>query len=273
MPQEIWNRGGYPLRRLPDGRAFPPIEDGPREQAVAHALAEWPNESCGVLILHDGGVQKYHPARNVHPTPRTHFQIARRFLAEVQRDGQIIGVLHSHPHSDPRTGEGLCPSEADTVTQLEWAVPFYITALTPRQTYLDFFGWGDELPAPPLRERQFRHAVTDCYALVRHAFFAGTGVVLKDFPRRLSWWADPQGPNPIEEGLSAAGCTPVELDDLQPGDGLLFSLKSGIIQHCGLYLGGDLFMHHLHGRLSAVDPLPQWRRFLRKTVRYAPGAR
>lgn len=166
----------------------------------------------------------------------------------------------------------MCPSEADFVSQLEWRIPFYIVALSARRTYMDFFGWGDELPTPPLRQRQFRHAITDCYAMVRHTFHQATGVVLKDFPRKLSWWADRNGPNPIEEGLAAAGCVPIDPQDLRPGDGLLFALKADIVQHCGLYLGGDLFAHHLHGRLSSVDPLPQWRRFLRKTVRYAPGA-
>ena len=225
-----------------------------------------------MLLELPDGAQEYRRAQNVHETPQTHFRISRRFLAEAQGDGLIIGILHSHPRSDTRTGEGLCPSEADTLAQLEWRVPFYITALSPRGTFMDFFGWGDELPMPSLRQRQFRHAVTDCYSLVRHAFFAGTGVVLKDFPRPLSWWADPQGPNPIEQGLAEAGCIEVPVTDLQPGDGVLFALRHGVVQHCGVYLGGDLFLHHLHGRLSAVDPLPQWRRFLRKSVRYAPGA-
>lgn len=235
-------------------------------------MREWPNESCGVLLVRPDGAQEYRPARNTHATPKTHFHIARRFLAEAQADGWIVGILHSHPDSDHKSGAGLCPSEADTLAQLEWRVPFYITALSPRRTYMDFFGWGDELPTPALHQREFRHAVTDCYALVRHAFFAGCGVVLKDFPRPLSWWSNPKGPNPIEQWIADAGYVDVPVSDLQPGDGLLFSLRHGIIQHCGLYLGGDLFMHHLHGRLSAVDPLPQWRRFLRKTVRYAPGA-
>lgn len=212
------------------------------------------------------------PVRNVHKTPETHFLIARQDIAKAMNAGELVGVLHSHTRADPSSGAGLCPSEADTVSQIDSGLPFYVTALSGRRNYMDFFSWGDELPTPPIGERIFRHAMTDCYALVRHAYFNATGIVLKDFPRPLSWWDSPNGPNPIEDGLSNSGWVEIPSESLQPGDGLLFALRGGIIQHCGLYVGGDLFLHHLHGRLSSVDPLPQWRRFLRKSVRYAPGA-
>lgn len=234
----------------------------------------WPEEAVGFIIEQsDGGPLVYVRARNAHATPLTHFLVAAEETESMVRMGTVMGIHHSHPMTNIKTGEGLCPSEADFEAQQDWRVPFYITSLSPRKTYVDFFGWGDQLPTPSIKNRQFRHAVTDCYALVRHLVFAATGRVTLDAPRGMGWWADPAADSPIERGLAASGWVDIPMEELQPGDGLLLAIRTGRAQHCGLYLGGDLFAHHLHGRLSAVDPLPQWRRFLQKAVRLsAPGA-
>lgn len=219
-----------------------------------------------------GEDQVYLPAPNIHENPRENFLIAREDVARVMDLGEIVGIHHSHPCASLRTGAGLCPSETDFDTQRAWQVPFWVTATSPRGGFMDFFGWGDELPSPPIRTREFRHSVTDCYALVRHLVHRVTGEVLIDASRPLAWWDDKNAVNPIEHGLARSGWVEVQ-GDPEPGDGVLFKIKGDHVNHCGLYLGGDLFAHHLYGRLSSVDPLPQWRRFLRKTVRFAPGAR
>jgi proteasome lid subunit RPN8/RPN11 len=81
--------------------------------AVAHALAAWPEEACGLLL---GG-----PDRIVVATRRTanrarerdRFEIPPGELVRVAEDARsrgldLVGVYHSHPDADP------LPSAADT---------------------------------------------------------------------------------------------------------------------------------------------------------------
>jgi cell wall-associated NlpC family hydrolase len=157
-------------------------------------------------------------------------------------------------------------------SQQAWAIPSYITILTSRGTYLDHFGWGDQLQPDPLRQRHFRSGVNDCYSLVRHAYHKAFNVVLPDGPRAMDWWDDPQAENPITSNLTKAGFHPVAQDEIRQGDCVTFAIRQGVVSHCGVYIGHSLFLHHLHGRLSKVDPLPYWRRFMHSVVRYAPGA-
>lgn len=229
----------------------------------------------GLVVYSERTGLTYHRLQNVHPEPMEHFAADPLAVHEIVSapGAQLHGVHHSHPKADDRSGRGLCPSFADMETQMAWAVPFYITALSPRGTYMDFFGWGDQLPYPSLKQRQFRSGVADCYALVRHLHYALDGTVYPDGPRSLLWWDDPSGAgsNPLTDQLTGKGFIEVPAEDIQPGDDLLFAIRRGAIVHCGTYLGNDLFLHHLHGRLSKVDPLPMWGRFLAKVVRYAPG--
>ncbi len=53
------------------------------------------------------------------------------------------------------------------------------------------------------------------------------------------------------------------------GDLLIFAVHSKIGNHCGIYLGQDMFMHHAVNRLSAREPLfPSWNKYIIGTYRY-----
>ena len=72
----------------------------------------FPQEACGILLGESGVVSRFDEARNVHPTPRTHFEIDPQALIDAHRTArgggeQILGYFHSHP-----TGPAK-PSETD----------------------------------------------------------------------------------------------------------------------------------------------------------------
>lgn len=59
-------------------------------------------ECCGVLLGQSRRVTAVRPASNVHPTPRTHFEIDPQALIDAHREEraggpQVIGYYHSHP--------------------------------------------------------------------------------------------------------------------------------------------------------------------------------
>jgi cell wall-associated NlpC family hydrolase len=148
------------------------------------------------------------------------------------------------------------------------AVPYYVCTLSHKNTFMDFWGWGDQLPVPPLKHRDFRSGVTDCFAMVRHYHWAAFGNVLPDYPRAEDWWDDRTAENPLITHMTNDCYHEVERADIQDGDGLLFKLRHNVVTHCGVYVSEGLFLHHMHGKISKTDPLVQWGRFLHKVMRY-----
>lgn len=97
------------------------MPDAVRRAIVDHALAERPNESCGLLALRDGTAERYLPAVNaaaspyrfdLRPTDPEHF-----FLED---DGYELAVVHSHLSSPPR------PSKTDVENVGMWAGKPYV---------------------------------------------------------------------------------------------------------------------------------------------------
>lgn len=230
---------------------------------MAHAQREYPRESCG-LFVEDGDGVAYLPMENLHPTPEAAFEMSAAAYREHAH--RVHGVVHSHPQ--PQFG----PSHADMQSQLETAVPHYIVVV-PHGNYADFFGWGDQLPTPPLLGRTFRAGVTDCYAAVRHYQFRVRGVLWPDWPRDYEWWNPEDGSAETENPLLLHVQDPrfetvPSVEELRVGDGILFDIRAGQINHCGVYAGQGLLYHHLHGKISRRDPLVQWTRFARHIVRF-----
>ena len=47
-------------------------------------------------------------------------------------------------------------------------------------------------------------------------------------------------------------------EQLEPGDFLLFSIGKSRFNHCGVYIGDQLVLHHLRQRLSSRDVYGGW---------------
>jgi len=79
----------------------------------AEARAAHPRECCGILLGEDARIDAIKPARNIHASPQTHFEIDPQVLVDAHRaarqgGAQVIGFYHSHPAGDP------APSRTDT---------------------------------------------------------------------------------------------------------------------------------------------------------------
>ena len=73
-----------------------------RSALVEHALAEQPNEACGLVVLRDGVAERYIAGLNTAASPY-------RFELDVppdtwflEDDGYELAVFHSHLSSPPR---------------------------------------------------------------------------------------------------------------------------------------------------------------------------
>lgn len=97
----------------PPGQSGPPGEPGPLalterqiDEMVAHCLACYPEEGCGLLTGPPGGhqVRGVYPARNAAASAKLYVVDASDHLrvdraAELVGD-EVIGVYHSHTHTD-----------------------------------------------------------------------------------------------------------------------------------------------------------------------------
>ena len=62
----------------------------------------FPEEACGLLLGREGRIERVVRAQNVHPSPRTHFEIEPQALVDAHRaarrgGAQVLGYYHSHP--------------------------------------------------------------------------------------------------------------------------------------------------------------------------------
>ena len=216
-------------------------------QAIkAHAVREYPKESCGVV-----SEDHYVELENVHEQPEDHFRIDTRiytgFLAKSGMPG-VQAVIHSHPNGPDH------PTKDDMQCQIDTAVPWGIVTVNQSGPLEPFF-FGDQVPTPPLLKRVFRVGVTDCYALVRDWFAENTEIRLPAFPRGMFWENEKE--DVLGENFYSMGFREIPALE-RVGDCFLVKIRSSIENHCGVYLGRGLILHHLTNRLSCREPFGRW---------------
>jgi len=251
------------------------IPPNARSTIVAHARAEYPNESCGLLF--DNGF--YLPCFNYAADPLNDFEISSGTYSQALLDTsrKITAVVHSHP------GLQRHPSASDTRGQIGTAVPWVIVPLDA-ENVLPFTQWGDQLPMAPILGRQFLHGVQDCYSLIRDVYALGRHELAKQeidwplppidlpqFPRDDGWWIgtkDKPGENLYVNNSLKTGFIQIANTEARPGDMFYIKIKSEQANHGGLLIGGGLILHHLPTRLSRREPSGMWVRSIDRWMRY-----
>ena len=221
------------------------IKDTAKAAALAHAQREYPREACGLLLVIKGK-QKYWPCKNLAPEANDYFQLDPDDYAAAEDKGEIVAVIHSHPHTRP------VPSMADQVACNRSGLPWYI--VNPNT-----FEWGEALPnayKPPLIGREYCWGSLDCWSLARDWYKEELDLDLPDWdrPQRLDWDTAPR----FDELYEQAGFREVSLRQAQYGDAFLMSIDSKGLNHVAIYLGDQYVLHHLTNRLSSRDLLGDW---------------
>ena len=214
------------------------------DEIKSHFEAEYPKEACGIIGVVKGK-KRWFPCKNIAQKEED-FIMSSDDWFRVKRQADILAIVHNHIHSSNE------PSENDVNNCNALGIPYYIFSypdlelniLEPKENF------------NPLIGRDYKFGVNDCFEAMRD-WLNSQGIKI---PKRAAfeddWWL--KGLDYFtEEIISEWGFKKV--NSPQKNDLLVFAVESSIGNHCGVYLGNDLFFHHAENRLSCRESLyPFW---------------
>lgn len=220
-----------------------------------HAEETQPRECCGLVIAVGKDIE-YVPCRNLSPHKDT-FVLDPQDYAAAEDRGRIVAIAHSHVYENPE------PSMADIESCNSSALPWLIVNYPTGKHTVTLPGEREV----PLLDRPFVKGVFDCYSLVRAYFYKERGVALPAYI-----YSDPVyevGKSLFSDLFQSFGFQSIKQDDVLPGDCFLMNVRSTAANHCAVYLGDNMILHHVTNCLSRREPYSgYWRRATVDTLRY-----
>jgi len=221
-----------------------------------HFDKEYPREGCGVIAVVKGKKQWF-PVTNL-AEDKDDFIMASDEYIRLMISTDIIGIVHNHIDASPE------PGETDIEACNTLGIPYYIFSypdmelkvVEPDKNFTELYG------------REYKFGVADCFEAMRDYLHTKE---IKIPPRALfedNWYT--KGLDYFcPEVIKNWGHQEINLSELQENDVLIFRVQEEINNHCGVYIGNDIFYHHAVNRLSCRENLyPFWQEYLVGAYRY-----
>lgn len=224
------------------------------DEIQEHFKKEYPREGCGVIGIVKGK-KKFFPCENV-ASDDDDFIISSSDYLKLKKSVDIVGIVHSHPDASNE------PSKNDINNCNAVGIPYYIFSYPEMDLYI-------QEPAKnfnPLIGREYKFGVSDCFEASRDWLAQENINIPARIPFEDDWWE--KNLNYFtEENISSWGF--VKVDSPEKNDVLVFQVKADVPDHCGIYLGNDVFFHHAENRLSCRESiLPFWHKKIVGIYRY-----
>ena len=218
-----------------------------------HVNASPHREICGLIVSHRRK-NFYVPCANISQG-ENEFIIDAVEFADISDKYKVLAVVHSHIGISPK------PSQADLISIEKNNLPFLIVNY-PLNTHT----WTEPTGyVAPFIGRPFVHGVTDCYAMLVDYYKHELNLNIKDYERQSEWWS--KGDNLYLENYADAGF--IKVDDLQVNDIIIMQVASPVPNHCAIYLGDNIILHHVMNRASSRDIYGgYWRKITSLIVRH-----
>lgn len=223
------------------------------DQIKADANGSPKREVCGLIVTRRRK-NLYVRCKNI-AQKNEHFVMDPADYAAAEDAGKVLCVVHSHLNVSPE------PSQADLIgierSQLPWLI-----INTPVNHHTVTYPTGY---VAPYVGREFVHGITDCYSIWRDYYQRELGIEMIDYERRVDWWL--KGDDLYEDNYRAAGF--VEVDEPRLHDIILMKVASQKQNHAAVYLGDNIILHHVMGKISSKDVYGgYWRKVTTKILRH-----
>lgn len=212
-----------------------------KDDIFKHAKRDPYRECCGLVIVFKGRY-RYIPCRNLSELPQSNFFLDPMDWVRAEEQGKIVAVVHSHVQGV------LEPSDTDRTACEQTQVPWIICNPNTDEI-MQFEPCGY---VAPLVGRHYCYGIHDCYTLARD-YLKQKGIPLLQFPRLEPTEAFATGQYGFnDENFKKTHLRTIDISELQPNDFIVFSMSKPY-NHCGVYMGDQRIIHHLHSRLSSID--------------------
>lgn len=215
----------------------------------------YPREGCGVLAVVKGNLEWF-PCNNV-AEDEDDFIIDSTQYIEVSQKGDIVAVVHSHPDASCE------PSQSDIDYCNATGIKYYIFSYPEMELYTLY----PETTKKELYGREYKFGVNDCFEAMRDYLKEQNIIIPPRATFEDDWWK--KGLDYFtDEIIESYGYTRV-YGNIKENDVIIFTIDAKVGNHCGVYLGEDIFYHHAENRLSCRENLyPFYKKYITGVYRY-----
>lgn len=225
------------------------------EEIENHFKKEYPREGCGVIAVVKGK-KKFFPCENV-AEGNENFILSSKDWFRIKQQADIIAVVHSHPDCSNEA------SQTDINNCNAIGLPYYIFSYPDMQLNIV----EPKKNFTPLLGREYEFGVRDCFEALRDWLAEENIYIPPREPFEDDWW-EKEGLNYFSEE-NIKNWNHKKVDEAKKNDVLIFQVEAQVPNHCGVYLGNDIFFHHSVNRLSCRESLyPFWAKHLVGIYRY-----
>jgi len=217
--------------------------------------SKYPEEGCGIIINKQGELV-WIPCDNIAEDKFNNFTISGLDYVKASMIGDIYSIVHSHPDVEPN------PSEVDIKAANFLKVKYTIVSIPT----LIVNTFTPSYKIKPYVGRTYIEKEDDCWSLVLDYYRNELGITLPICDHYTDNWRDEGIPFYSEEYIKGLGFEKVTSPEV--GDLILFNVMSNNPNHFGIYIGGNLFLHHADNRLSCREPIAGvWQKYLKGFLR------